>query len=831
MKFGRLIFAGILCSLIFNLGLALHAAEPFLEKIDLYEGGKGGHDLYRIPGIVVTSKGTALAYCEARSDRRSDWGEIEIHLRRSTDGGKTWSPTRQIAHFGPRIEGNPRKKTGGEHEQTVNNPVAIVDHKTGAVHFLYCINYAHCFYMSSDDDGLTFSKPVEITQAFEGFRPKCNWKVLATGPGHGIQLENGRLVVPIWLAYGKTGDHSPSMAGTIYSDDHGQTWHAGDIALPNTPEYINPNETSAVQLADGRVLLNNRNVSKPNRKLVTTSKDGATGWSKPVFDKALWEPVCMASICRLSMKPADDKNRILFSNPYTLPLDKEGKEIPAGRGKRQNLSIKLSYNEAKTWPVNKTLEAGPSAYSDLAVLPDGTILCFYERDKRITIARFNLEWLTDGKDAFKPFASAKADTYRIPATPFPLLKTMTVNGIEISPEHPPKGLVIRQPLGLLCVKSLNGQVIHRSSRHVFESRATITPKGDYLLMFPEGEHYGGSHGKKVNNMIAYRSSDKGRTWQGPTFAFDINYSQHGFIPLIPKGSKRIYAFGTQPIPTAYSWENGQAENTPIGYRWSDDDGHTWSDVTLIHPVNDPEFKGMSVMRMCETDAGTWILGSHNADWSQKPLQTRQYLLRSEDQGKTWTVLPDKRPNGWFVKSYGRMDEGRPINLGHGKVLTMIRTPEGHLWTTRSTDDGKTWSTPVASPLIHPDAPPMLFHLSDGKTLVAFHHNRHAATTYKGLTAKMEGMKDRSEIWVSTSRDEGRTWSEPRFLFATAAGADLENAWFNYQCSYMDAIMDHGTIHLFVPHRWQQVLHLTIKESALKKLPTKMELQAAAHQGH
>jgi hypothetical protein len=107
----------------------------------------------------------------------------------------------------------------------------------------------------------------------------------------------------------------------------------------------------------------------------------------------------MGSIVRFSEKPAADKNRLLFSNPHNLKLDADGREIPGGRAERKNVSIKLSYDEGETWPVNRTLEEGPSAYSDLAVLPDGTALCFYERGKLLTMARFNLEWLTGGHDS------------------------------------------------------------------------------------------------------------------------------------------------------------------------------------------------------------------------------------------------------------------------------------------------------------------------------------------------------------------------------------------------------------------------------------------------
>ena len=376
-------------ALLLSVCAGLLQGAPLLETSDVFPQKMAGIARYRIPGIVVTAKGTLLAYAEARKNNSSDWGEIEIHLRRSLDGGKTWEAGKKIAHVGDRLEGNPRKQSGGEQEQTVNNPVAIVDRTTGAIEFLYCINYARCFSMRSTDDGVTWTTPVDITATFEPFRAKYDWKVIATGPGHGLQLKSGRLVVPIWLAFGKIGDHKPSAAATIYSDDHGKTWKAGDIAFPNAGEFGDPNETMITTLADGRVMLVARNVSKANRKLVSTSADGATGWSTPKFHDQLWEPICMASIVAHPAQPGTQ----IYSAPHTLGRDAAGKEIPAGRGKRENLSIKLSRDDGKTWPVNKTIDAGPSAYSDLAVLPDGTVLCLYEKNSDIVAARFNLEWL------------------------------------------------------------------------------------------------------------------------------------------------------------------------------------------------------------------------------------------------------------------------------------------------------------------------------------------------------------------------------------------------------------------------------------------------------
>ncbi|MEK0445765.1 MAG: hypothetical protein RLZZ399_1086 [Verrucomicrobiota bacterium] len=380
-------------------GLAAHslsfciasAAEPVIQKQTLFKAGENGVVLYRIPGMVVTPKGTVLAYCEARRHSRGDWGEIEVHLRRSTDGGNTWTPARAIAHSGERIEGNPHKPAEGRNEQTVNNPVAIVDGKTGVIHFLYCVNYARCFYMKSDDEGATFSAPKEITQAFEPFRKWCDWKVLATGPGHGLQLRNGRLAVPIWIAYGKAGAHAPSMSGTIYSDDQGITWQAGDIAFPNTPTWKNPNETALVELSDGSVMLNARTTANANRRLVAVSPNGATDWTIPRFDAALLDPKCMGSLLRIPSGSA--QGRLLFCHPYNLKYDAGGREVPGGYGARKNLSIQISEDDGLTWSAPKTVEEGPSAYSDLGLLPDGSVLCFYECKDTLAIAHLSSEWV------------------------------------------------------------------------------------------------------------------------------------------------------------------------------------------------------------------------------------------------------------------------------------------------------------------------------------------------------------------------------------------------------------------------------------------------------
>jgi sialidase-1 len=242
---------------------------------------------------------------------------------------------------------------------------------------------------------------------------------VATGPGHGIQLANGRLLVPVWLALGTLGNgHGPSVSATIYSDDDGATWHRAEIAVPNTPDFPSPNETEAVQLADGRIMLNVRTAEK-NLRTIVISKDGATNWSTPHLQQDLPDPICFASVVRLSTKRKGGKNRLLFSNPENLTRQ-DGRNLPSKD--RKNLTVRASYDEGGTWSVKKVLEPGMAGYSDLAVLPDGTILCFYETGsatrpdggpaRELVLARFNLEWLTDGRDSLAK--GRHHDRYRVP---------------------------------------------------------------------------------------------------------------------------------------------------------------------------------------------------------------------------------------------------------------------------------------------------------------------------------------------------------------------------------------------------------------------------------
>lgn len=368
-----------------------------IERQDLFTARTGGYHIYRIPGILVAPGGAILVTCEARRGEGGDWDTSDILLRRSLDGGRSWQPNVHLfrgADFGP---------------GPLNNIVMASCTRTGLIQTLFCHDYNRVFQTTSSDNGATFSSPVEITPVLEEFRREYPWQVIAMGPGHATTLRNGRIIVPVWMSDGtgiefgpgKRG-HRPSCVAVIYSDDDGQTWEKGEIALPPIG-FSDPSEAVCVELEDGRVLLNVRSESPHNRRLVTISPDGAIGWSSPEFHPELLEPVCMGALIRHSFRTITSPGRILFANPDNLEQDFAN--WGGAVRDRKRLTVKMSLDDGQTWPISRVIEEGPAAYSDLGVLSGGEILLFYERGmlehmadtQALALARFDLDWL-EGKD-------------------------------------------------------------------------------------------------------------------------------------------------------------------------------------------------------------------------------------------------------------------------------------------------------------------------------------------------------------------------------------------------------------------------------------------------
>ena len=392
---------------------ATRSREPFLRKIDLFESGVGGYARYRIPGIAITDRGTVLVTCDARKDPRlGDWSDIDLFLRRSPDMGRTWEAPQKLAHRGLhegiQVEANPaaaEQNLGAKNQFPFNNQTLVIDRKTGDILFVYCLNYARVFQRRSQDEGRTWSAPEEITAALDDLRRLYPFKVIGTGPNHGVQLRSGRLLIPVWLSRGGgSHGHRPSVVSSIYSDDGGRTWRGGELVATETDPLVNPSETVAVELAGGGVMFSLRSESLQHRRGIAYSPDGATRWTRPEFVNDLVEPVCMAGIERLSGAPKD-RSRLVYSH-----CDNGDEPDPRSISRffiRKNLTIRLSYDEGRTWPVKRVLEPDFAGYSDITVAPDGTIFCFYEQggtgvanhNAYLTLAHFNLEWLTDGADS------------------------------------------------------------------------------------------------------------------------------------------------------------------------------------------------------------------------------------------------------------------------------------------------------------------------------------------------------------------------------------------------------------------------------------------------
>lgn len=374
MKLASIVGAAIIGALIVG-GQPLPAAAAPPDKFDVFVSGKEGYHTFRIPALIVSPKGTVLAFCEGRRNSTSDTGDIDTVLKRSLDGGRTWQPLQVVADDGP---------------NTIGNPCPVVDRDTGTIWLPLTRNLGDegqgviidgkskgsrtVWLTHSMDDGVTWAKPIEITAAVK----RDDWTWYATGPGCGIQLKSGRLVIPC--------DHK--VLGTkayrshvMYSDDHGRTWKVGGVLGEKT------NECQIVERSDDSLMLNMRSYHGKNRRAVAISKDGGLTWSEVTLDEGLMEPVCQASFIRFGARKAGEaKDRLLFANPAST--------------KREKMTVRLSPDGGATWPVGKVLHEGPAAYSALAELADGTIGCLYECGEksayeRITWARFPLAWLMD----------------------------------------------------------------------------------------------------------------------------------------------------------------------------------------------------------------------------------------------------------------------------------------------------------------------------------------------------------------------------------------------------------------------------------------------------
>ncbi|MDB6057801.1 MAG: Sialidase [Verrucomicrobiales bacterium] len=355
-----------LALVLFSVVATLHGAP---KPVDVFVSGKDGYFGYRIPCIETAADGSLLAFAEARKNKMSDPGEPgqEVHLvmKRSTDGGTTWSAMKLIENAGPLW--------------SAGNPVSILDRDTKRICLLYLRSKPERSAVHtarpgtddiqlalrwSDDNGVSWSDRIDFTDISRDLS-STNWKCTVVGPAGGIQDRKGRLLTSAWKVF-------PWQNLAIFSEDHGKTWQRSGFVPGNEIS----DESQLVELADGRILMDTRQGGKGTHRWFSASSDGGKTWSKrrPGLEAP---PVCCA-IKRWTLKSAgNDKNRILWVGP-------KGPD-------RTHLIARVSYDECDTFGPEHMLYEGSAAYSSITVSKEHVAGVLFERNNYGLISFIKLE--------------------------------------------------------------------------------------------------------------------------------------------------------------------------------------------------------------------------------------------------------------------------------------------------------------------------------------------------------------------------------------------------------------------------------------------------------
>jgi len=335
------------------------------QAVTVFKAGEDSYHTYRIPAIVRAKNGDLLAFAEARKNDAGDHGDIDIVLKRSSDGGKTWGPMTLVQD----------EWEAPTARVWIGNSAPVVDmldpKHPGRIWLPFTRSNAALFVTYSDDNGETWSERRDISDAT--MKPEWDW--CAAGPVHSIQLERGphrgRLVVPTDHKVNKPLSWGSHIA---YSDDHGETWKLGASDTRRAEDPVHPNECVAVELVDGRVYVNAREHqgTSPETRVVAYSSDGGGTFDAPfTVEPQITTPVVQNSTLRFSAKDQGAERNVLVHS------------CPGDGSKRRDLTVLLSFDEGATWPVKHLVHKGPTAYSDLVKLDDERVGVLYEAGKKL----------------------------------------------------------------------------------------------------------------------------------------------------------------------------------------------------------------------------------------------------------------------------------------------------------------------------------------------------------------------------------------------------------------------------------------------------------------
>ena len=373
--------------IVFILTLSFGKIFAQSNAVPVYVSGTDGYKSFRIPAIVKAKNGDLLAFCEGRINGGSDFGNIKIVLKRSNDNGKTWSPLQIVASNDSLQAGNAAAVVDLTDPRFPQGRILLF-YNTGNGNEMELRNgkgHRNVFYKTSTDNGKTWSQPNDITmQVNRIYQPQINplwnfkedWRTYANTPGHALQFDEGKYKGRIYVAANhSSGNPKPELrdyqAHGYYTDDHGATFH-----LSETVPFEGSNESTAAQLTDNSLMMNSRNQTGKYR-IVSLSKNGGETWDTTYVDYNLPDPICEGSLLNIGTRR--DKSILAFCNNDD-------------KNSRDSLTLRISFDEGKTWEKKFLIEPKNTGYSDIVEISKEKIGVLYEADGYNEIRFTVLKW-------------------------------------------------------------------------------------------------------------------------------------------------------------------------------------------------------------------------------------------------------------------------------------------------------------------------------------------------------------------------------------------------------------------------------------------------------
>ena len=606
-------------------------ADEFPPEQYVFESGDGGYPRYRIPALLTAPDGSLLAFCEGRKDGRGLTGNIDLILRRSTDNGRTWGPIQRIAD---------------DDDNTLGNPCPVIDESTGTIWLGFTRSLGsdlenqivdgtsqertRVLITHSTDSGKTWARPIDLTDRLR----RKDWAWYGTGPGIGVQLANGRLVIPSYHSVMPSGDYESHM---IYSDDPGESWQLGGTVGGNT------SECHVGQRSDGTLYVTARTLRHTQLRTTAVSSDHGESWSMPALASRIYDPPCQGS---LLVVPGGAR-RVHKAKPVWLYTH------PAGPG-RHNLTVRVSYDEGRSWSHGRQISTGDNQYSSMTLMPNGRIGCLFEswrnNNYQILFTQFDLNWLL----GTEPRSPDVVDT-------LPQVKVHSVRKIAGDGDD------------------------HNAFTDLCRFR------GRYYLTFrkcPIG------HGIYPSSSIVIMASDDGHKWeQVHTFSvLDRDTRDPHFLEF----RDRLFVYtGTWDCRPAV--KNRFEVNDHLGFASWSADGKTWSDPEMLEGTH-----GHYIWRAATDGKKAYLCGRrkrHFARTDTRPDRDRlmECAILVSDDGLNWKYHGMMQPEYGNETAFRFQPDGSILGVarvGGGRPAQVIRAQSP--WTTFQSVD---LDRPIGGPLL------------------------------------------------------------------------------------------------------------------------------------